>query len=92
MPFISSCRRLYTVARVYEDQVVLVMANLGVQTMENCTISIEESPLAGTWNVENVWGESPFGEITFADNGSLSEFLVAPLIEGGQTLILTLGK
>lgn len=92
LPFISSCRRLYTVARVYEDQVVLVMANLGVQTMENCTISIEESPLAGTWNVENVWGESPFGEITFADNGSLSEFLVAPLIEGGQTMILTLGK
>ena len=92
LPFSSSCRRLYTVARVYEDQVVLVMANLGVQTMENCTISIEESPLAGTWNVENVWGESPFGEITFADNGSLSEFLVAPLIEGGQTLILTLGK
>ena len=92
LPFSSSCRRLYTVARVYEDQVVLVMANLGVQTMENCTISIEESPLAGTWNVENVWGESPFGEITFADNGSLSEFLVAPLIEGGQTMILTLGK
>lgn len=92
LPFISSCRRLYTVARVYEDQVVLVMANLGVQTMENCTISIEESPLAGTWNVENVWGESPFSEITFSDNGSLSEFLVAPLIEGGQTLILTLGK
>ena len=92
LPFISSCRRLYTVARVYEDQVVLVMANLGVQTMENCTISIEESPLAGTWNVENVWGESPFSEITFSDNGSLSEFLVAPLIEGGQTMILTLGK
>lgn len=92
LPFISSCRRLYTVARVYEDQVVLVMANLGVQTMENCTISIEENPLAGTWNVENVWGESPFSEITFSDNGSLSEFLVAPLIEGGQTLILTLGK
>ena len=92
LPFSSSCRRLYTVARVYEDQVVLVMANLGVQTMENCTISIEESPLAGTWNVENVWGESPFSEITFSDNGSLSEFLVAPLIEGGQTLILTLGK
>lgn len=92
LPFSSSCRRLYTVARVYEDQVVLVMANLGVQTMENCTISIEESPLAGTWNVENVWGESPFSEITFSDNGSLSEFLVAPLIEGGQTMILTLGK
>lgn len=92
LPFSSSCRRLYTVARIYEDQVMLVMANLGVQDMENCTISIEESPLAGTWSVESVWGELPFNEITFADSGALSEFLVAPLLEGGQTMILTLGK
>jgi glycosidase len=92
LPFSSSCRRLYTVARISEDQVVLVMANLGVQTIENCTISIEESPLSGTWKVESVWGESPFSEITFSDNGTLSEFFVAPLLEGGQTLILTLGK
>lgn len=92
LPFSSSCRRLYTVARVYEDQIVLVMANLGVQTMENCTISIEESPLAGTWQVENVWGDLPFNEITFADNGALSEFQVSPLLEGGQTMILILGK
>lgn len=92
LPFTSSCRRLYTVARVYEDQVVLVLANLGVQTLEECTISIEESPLAGTWSVINVWGELPFDQISFADNGSLTEFLVAPLLEGGQTMILTLGK
>ena len=92
LPFTSSCRRLYTVARVYEDQVVLVLANLGVQTLEECTISIEESLLAGTWSVINVWGELPFDQISFADNGSLTEFLVAPLLEGGQTMILTLGK
>lgn len=92
LPFSSSCRRLYTVARVYEDQVVLVMANLGVQTLENCTISIEESPLAGTWTTNSIWGELPFDQISFADDGSITEFLVAPLLEGGQTMILTLGK
>ena len=92
LPFSSSCRRLYTVARVYEDQVVLVMANLGVQTLENCTISIAESPLAGTWTANSIWGELPFDQISFADDGSITEFLVAPLLEGGQTMILTLGK
>jgi glycosidase len=92
LPFSSSCRRLYTVARVYEDQVVLVMANLGVQTMEDCTISIEQSPLAGTWKVSSIWGALPFEEITFDENGALSEFFVAPLLEGGQTMIFTLGK
>lgn len=92
LPFSSSCRRLYTVARVYEDQVVLVMANLGVQTLEDCTISIEECPLTGTWKVDSVWGDLPFDEITFNEKGALSEFFVAPLLEGGQTMILTLGK
>ena len=92
LPFSSSCRRLYTVARVYEDQVVLVMANLGVQTMEDCTISIEESPLIGTWKVSSIWGELPFDEISFDEKGALSEFFVDPLLEGGQTMIFTLGK
>ncbi len=92
LPFTSSCRRLYTVARVYEDQVVLVMANLGVQTMENCTISIEESPLAGDWKVESVLGEQLFEEINFAENGSITDFPVAPVLEGGQTMIFILNK
>ncbi len=92
LPFTSSCSRLYSVARVYEDQVVLILANLGVQTLENCTISIEESPLEGTWTVENAWGDLPFEQIVFSENGSLAEFLVAPLLEGGQTMILTLKK
>ncbi|MFA5611336.1 MAG: alpha-amylase family glycosyl hydrolase [Anaerolineaceae bacterium] len=91
-PFSSSCRRLYTVARVYEDQVVLLIANLGVQTMENCSISIAESPMAGTWSVESVWGGLPFDQITFSESGSLIDFFVAPLLEGGETIILTLGK
>jgi len=92
LPFTSSCSRLYSVARVYEDQVVLILANLGVQTLENCTISIEESPIEGTWTVENVWGDLPFEQIVFSENGTLAEFLVAPLLEGGQTMILTLKK
>ena len=92
LPFTSSCSRLYSVARVYEDQVVLILANLGVQTLENCTISIEESPLEGTWTVENAWGDLPFEQIVFSENGTLAEFPVAPLLEGGQTMILTLKK
>ncbi len=68
------------------------MANLGVQTMENCTISIEESPLAGDWKVESVLGEQLFEEINFAENGSITDFPVAPVLEGGQTMIFILNK
>ncbi len=92
LPFTSSCRRLYTVARIYEDQVVLVMANLGVQTMEDCTISIDESSLPGTWQVESILGELPFEQISFTEKGALTDFPVSIKLEGGQTMILVLNK
>ena len=92
LTFTSSCRRLYTVARIYEDQVVLVMANLGVQTMEDCTISIDESPLPGTWQVESILGELPFEQISFSDKGALTDFPVSIQLDGGQTMILVLNK
>jgi len=92
LPFTSSCRRLYSVARIYEDQVVLVMANLGVQTMEDCTISIDESPLPGTWQVESILGELPFEQISFSDKGTLTDFPVSIQLDGGQTMILVLNK
>ncbi|MDD2523029.1 MAG: alpha-amylase family glycosyl hydrolase [Anaerolineaceae bacterium] len=92
LPFTSSCRRLYAVARIFEEQVVLVMANLGVQTMEDCTISIEESPLAGDYQVENVWGDLLFEQISFTETGALTDFMVAPVLEGGQTMIFILNK
>jgi len=90
IPFTSSCRRLYTVARVEGDEVLLTVANLGVQTLENCTIALEGGDLAGTWQVEAVWGKAPFSEITFAENGSLSDFVVAEKLVGGETFILKL--
>ena len=92
LPFTSSCRRLYAVARQYEDEIVLVLANLGVQEMENCTISFEESPFSGTWKVENLWGELPFDKISFDNQGALVDFELMPLMSGGETLILSLRK
>jgi len=70
--------------------VLLTVANLGVQTLENCTIALEGGDLAGTWQAEAVWGKAPFSEITFAENGSLSDFVVAEKLVGGETFILKL--
>jgi len=92
IPFTSSCRRLYTVARVLDDEVLLTVANLGVQTLENCTIALEGGNLAGNWQAEAVWGEAPFSEITFAEDGSLTDFFVAEMLDGGETFILKLTR
>jgi len=92
IPFTSSCRRLYTVARVDGEQVVLTVANLGVQSLESCTIALESSTLSGTWQVETLWGAAPISEITFTADGSLSDFTVAESLEGGETFILKLTR
>ena len=92
VPFTSSCRRLYTVARIAGDEVLLTVANLGVQTLENCTIALEGGDLAGTWQAEALWGEAPFSEITFAEDGSLADFVVADILDGGETFVLKLTR
>jgi hypothetical protein len=80
------------VARVAGDEVLLTVANLGVQTLENCTIALEGGDLAGTWQAEALWGEAPFSEITFAEDGSLTDFVVAEILDGGETLVLKLTR
>lgn len=92
IPFTSSCRRLYTVARVEGEEVVLTVANLGVQVLEGCTISIESSPLVGSYTAQALWGQSGFGEIDFEPGGSLNEFTIAPQLAGGETFIVRLNQ
>ena len=56
LPF-SSPAAGFIQLRIYEDQVMLVMANLGVQDMENCTISVKKALAAH--GASSVW------EVTF---------------------------
>ena len=92
IPVTSSCRRLYAVARTEGDEVILTLANLGVQTLENCTIALEGSNLAGIWQVEALWGREPFAEITFAGDGSLADFVAGETLNGGETFVLRLTR
>lgn len=90
LPFTSNCNRLYSVLRVEGDEVLLTLANIGMTISENCTISIENSPLSGVYQAESLWGREMFTEITFESNGSLTEHFVSPRLEGGETMIVRL--
>ncbi|MFZ3071277.1 MAG: alpha-amylase family glycosyl hydrolase [Anaerolineaceae bacterium] len=91
LPFTSNCRRLYAILRVEGNEVLLTLANLGIPFAENCTISLETSPLSsGTYQVETLWGREQFSEVTFGADGSLKDFLVSPKLEGGETLVVKL--
>lgn len=90
LPFTSSCRQLYPVLRVEEDQVILLLANLTRREMEGCTISIEESPLTGQYELETLFGVGDFLPLTFEGNGSLNTYALPEVIEPYQQFILQL--
>jgi len=92
LPLTSSCRRVYAVLRQVEDDILLTLASTGIPSSENCTIALEGSPLSGSYQAETLWGEPLFDEISFGADGSLKDFLVAPVLNGGQTLIVRLSQ
>ena len=92
LPLTSSCKRVYAVLRQKDDDILLTLASTGIPSSENCTIALESSPLSGSYQVETLWGEPLFDKISFGADGSLKDFLVAPVLNGGQTLILRLSQ
>lgn len=90
LPFTSSCRLAYPVLRVGEDEILIILANLGRIALEDCTLSIEESPLQGEYKVEYLYGDGALSPLTFNENGALNEYLIEDSIEGGEALILHL--
>ncbi|MEL7645047.1 MAG: alpha-amylase family glycosyl hydrolase [Anaerolineaceae bacterium] len=92
LPLTSSCKRVYAVLRQEGEDILLTIASTGIPSSENCTIAIEGSPLSGAYRAETLWGEPLFNEISFGADGSLQDFLLAPVMNGGQTLIVRLSQ
>ncbi len=92
IPLISSCRQLYPILRVDGDEAILVFANLSRMTLDNCTLSLEESPLSGEYGIEVLFGEGDFHPITFHENGGVDEYALPNAIDPWEALILRLEK
>ena len=90
LPLTSSCRQLYPVLRVEDDQAILLLANLTRREMEGCTISIEESPLTGQYKLETLFGDGNFSPLTFDIDGSIDEYPLPEMIKPFQQFILKL--
>jgi hypothetical protein len=90
LPFTSNCLQLYPILRVEGDQALIVLTNLGQRKMENCSLTIAESPLEGQYEVEVLFGEGDFDPIQFAADGSLSDWLFLETVEPFEQFILEL--
>jgi len=92
LPFTSSCRLIYPVLRVNDEEALILIANLDRRAQEGCTISIEESPLAGEYELDVIFGEGEFGSISFEENGALVEFELPVDLAPWESLIFKLRK
>jgi len=92
LPLSSSCRQLYPVLRVEEDDILLILANLSRTAQEGCTLSIEESPLTGEYQLEAIMGDDQFPPIQFDENGILEDHLIFEILEQWEQFIFKLTK
>lgn len=90
IPLTSSCRTLYPILRIGDDEILLLLANLGKQDLENCTIALEESLLSGNYQLEVIYGESSLNEIYFENDGSLSDFQLGSIFKAFDAVIFRL--
>ncbi|MDY6845623.1 MAG: alpha-amylase family glycosyl hydrolase, partial [Chloroflexota bacterium] len=92
LPFTSTCRLIYPVMRVNDDETLILLANLDRRVQDGCTISIEESPLSGEYQVEAIFGGGEFGSINFEANGALVGYPIPMSLEPWESLILSLRR
>jgi glycosidase len=90
MPFSTSCRLLYPILRVDEEEAIIVLANLGRQAQEGCTLSIDEGTPAGDYELDVLMGSGEFSPISFDANGSVNEYVLPDFIEPWAYYILKL--
>ena len=92
LPLTSSCRLIYPVLRVDDDEAFLLIANLDRRTQEGCTISIDASPLSGSYSLAAVFGSGDFNPIEFDEKGAVSEYQIGKNLEPYEFLILELSN
>lgn len=91
--FISSCRSVYATLRVADSEILITMVNIGVPKQEDCTLTLEGSPLqGGEYEVEDLWGISQLDKIQIGEDGQITELPLAPVLQGGETFIIRLSR
>jgi len=92
LPFTSSCRLIYPVLRVDDEEAFMLIANLDRRVQEGCILTIEESPLAGEYHLETIFGIGEFEPIVFDENGAVAQYRIQKDLDPYESLILMLGN
>jgi len=86
----TGCQNLYAVLREEGDQAFILLANVGDNPAENCTLALQESPLSGQYQVDVIFGDASFSNLTFDENGAITDYALPEELAPNQQFILKL--
>ncbi|MDY6874074.1 MAG: hypothetical protein SVR81_08940, partial [Chloroflexota bacterium] len=92
LPLSSSCRQVYAVLRLLEEDALLIIANFSRGEQEACTFSIEESSLEGAYQLETLLGSGDFPPIQFDGNGAVTAYLFPETLKPWEQFVIQLTK
>lgn len=92
LPIKSSCRMLYPVLRIHEEEVLLIFGNLGKIIQENCMLSLETSPLIGDYSLSLLYGQADFPVMAFGEGGSLTTYTIPWTVMPGELYVIQLNN
>jgi len=92
-PYVVSASEnsLYSILRVSQEEAVLILINLGGNTLWDFHLDLENSCLIeGSYQLAPILGEGSFSNLEVDNNGGFSEYAPLPSIPPYATLILQL--
>ena len=88
----SSTSAVYAVLRIYEDEAVLVVVNLGAEEVSDYSLSLASGPLTDVSRVSVLMGEgTPIVPFVTADGG-FNNYTPVPRLPPRSTLIVQLER
>ena len=92
----NECRRVYGVVRELGAETYIIIANLGVQRLEDCTFSYEPSRKTVTETPPSfdtiIWGEGSYSPQYSEDPNAPNTFTIPDGLDGGETLIIEISN
>jgi glycosidase len=86
----ASANEVYTVLRVAGDEAVLVVMNLGDETLKDYQLSMSDSPLRGHYTLEPLLGEGQTAPLAVSDEGGFSDYQPLAQLLPGESVVLML--
>ena len=88
----AEARELLAFLRISQEEIVLVLINLGGKALSEYTLSLQRSPLSGDYKGVLLLGEGEVAELTVTDSGSFEDYQPVAEIPANGTVIIQLNS